>query len=101
MPRSAAALPRQMLPPPITRPTWTPRSIATCRTSSATRSSTEEEMIPPRSSTSASPLILRRTRRYLTGWDGTLDLRAELKAGEAADADVLAVAGGPLGDEIL
>src|SRR5262249_1175154 len=101
MPRSAAALPRQMLPPPMTRPTCTPRSLATCRTSAATRSRTAEEMIPPCSSTSASPLILRRTRRYLSFFGGTSDLGAQLEAGEAPDPDVLAVARTPLGDQIL
>src|SRR5512143_1648064 len=59
-----------MLPPPITRPTWTP-AFTTSAISAAVRFTTPGSMPNPCSPISASPLSLSRMRLYLSPVSGT------------------------------
>src|SRR6516225_9088625 len=63
MPASASPAPRKMLPPPITRPTWTP-SPRTSAISAATRRMIAGSMPYCWLPSNASPLSFKRIRRY-------------------------------------
>src|SRR5262245_22095665 len=103
MPRSAAAAPRQMLPPPTTTPISVPSSLVTSRICREMLESVAESMMPPvRSPISASPLIFNRTRRYCA----TLARRpvarfADGEATEAAHANRLAELGNVSLDQVF
>src|SRR5688500_17094470 len=116
IPCALAAVPRTMLPPPITSPSATPISC-TARISSVSRCTTGGLMPKPCSPASASPLILSSTRRYLTagapsaaagergasaapGCAPSATLLAQREAGEPANLDLLAGLGGDLGDQL-
>src|SRR5512134_1486611 len=94
--------PRTMLPPPMTRPSETPIS-ARPRISSVIWSTTRGSMPKPRSPASASPEILRRTRRYRSseGRFMRLGSLADLETREPGHFDLLAGLRGHLGDELL
>src|SRR5215831_3201196 len=64
MPRSAAESPRQMLPPPITTATCTPRSRTSLMRSAMSRTTAGEMLSRPPRSWTASPLNLSTMRSY-------------------------------------
>ena len=71
MPCVASWPPRTILPPPITSPSPAPSAV-TCWISPASRSIVAKSMPKPLSPASASPLILRRTRGYLSDGLGVI-----------------------------
>src|SRR5688572_2054237 len=100
MPSALACVPRKMLPPPITTPISAP-SLCSDWISSVNRSTTLGEMPKPCSPARASPLSFSTTRRYFSVSGSRTPLLAELKAGEAADDDVLASLRGRFLDQLL
>src|SRR5436309_14154974 len=86
-----ACRPRQMLPPPTTTATCTPRETIS-RSCVAIRAIDSAEMpSSPPGGAKASPESLSRTRRYIGAGcsTGLLGLLAHFESGEPPDQDVL------------
>ena len=96
-----------MLPPPTTIPTWTPRpwTSATWRAMNAQNGRVDavlavaEQRLAGQLEQDA-PVAQRRSPRRAAVAAGRSQLLPERVAGEAADADVLADRGDPLGDQL-
>src|SRR5262245_48233402 len=103
MPAALAAMPRKMLPPPITMATWTPSSV-TSRISAPTRSSTGGSIPYPWSPASASPESFRTIRRYRgrpAASAAATGSASDPEAGESLDDHPLARLGVGQVDEVL
>src|SRR5881392_1582280 len=77
-----------MFPPPTTMPSWVPSRTVTSFTWFAMIARVSQSIAIGAAPMSASPLIFRRTRRYLSMTGSRL--LPELEAGKAANLDVLA-----------
>src|SRR6266545_1071239 len=89
MPCWLAVVPRRILPPPTTKPSWTPRAC-TAFNSSVSRSMTPTSMPEPpaRWAAQASPETFSRARPYASFPANSAP--SELEPGEAAHLDLLA-----------
>src|SRR5688500_2927549 len=94
MPAPAPVMPRQMLPPPTTMATSTPRFRA-LTTSPATYSANLPSMPKEVSPAKASPESLSRIRLYFASGTGSLSIQVDL--GEGGDGGVAE----QLGDRLL
>src|SRR5512132_517225 len=102
MPTALAAMPRKMLPPPMTMATCTPSAV-TSRTSAPTRSRTGGSIPYPWFPASASPESFRTIRRY-TGRPSApvvTRLPSNPEAGEPLDHHALPRLGVGQVDEVL